>query len=122
MSREQITAELAEMFSPITEILVMLSIGLFSSAVGYLYKVKEGRAFSFSAFFINMSVAVLMSFFVNSLLQAMSADLHIKLEMALMVVVGISANKLMELLQQKGLDLLFKRFLRSKEYLDINKK
>jgi len=93
----------------ILEIIIMMVISLFSAAVAYLNKVKAGQEFKMAAFIINMLTAILMAFFIDSLVIGLYPDYNQKLEMAMMVIVGISSNKLLEFLEEKGLAEILSR-------------
>lgn len=83
---------------------LMSAIATFSAAIHYLDKVRKGLTFSFFAFLVNSLVAVLMAFLFDTVLLYLTSDqCNMKLRMIFMVLVGISGNKLLEMVESKSL-------------------
>jgi len=74
-----------------------------TSIVVYLNRVKNGTTFSILNFFVNSFVAIVMSFGVSWFLRWYAGDnLDPNLEKFVMVFIGISGNKIMELIEIYG--------------------
>jgi len=95
---------LAAIFPDWVRTLVMLSIAMISSAVVSLSKSRYSGAFVFSTWVINIGLAMIMAFLVDSLAVWIQPDIAPKAEMALMVITGIMAKDILELAEKKGLN------------------
>lgn len=91
-----------------THVIACVIIALCASVVAYLNKVKNGQHFRLSGFLINSAVAVMVAFAIGSFLEYWG-DIHSGLEKAVMVFVGISANKILELAETHGKKYLEKK-------------
>ncbi len=85
------------------QVVAALIIAATTSAVYYLSKVKNGEEFKFLNFFVNIAVAMVMAFGAAAILGYMySEGIDTNLEKFVMVFVGISGNKIMELVEKYG--------------------
>jgi len=100
---EQSLNNIASIFPDWIRTLVMLFIAMTSSAVISLSKSRYSGAFVFSAWIINIGIAMIMAFLMDSLAMWMQPDMNIKAEMALMVITGMLAKDILEIAEKKGL-------------------
>lgn len=93
------------------KVIAWMIISMTTSAVVYLNKVKNGAEFKIFNFIVNIAVALVAAFLVSSLLEWAGDDAtNENLVRAAMVVVGITANKILEIVEEKGLNILLKHF------------
>ena len=100
---EQSLNNLATVFPDWVKDIIMLSIAMISSAVISLSKSRYSGVFVFSTWAINIGIAMVMAFLVDSLALWIAPEMNIKAEMALMVITGILAKDILEIAEKKGL-------------------
>ena len=100
---EQSLNNLAAVFPDWAKDIIMLSIAMISSAVISLSKSRYSGVFVFSTWAINIGIAMVMAFLVDSLALWMAPEMNIKAEMALMVITGILAKDILEIAEKRGL-------------------
>lgn len=92
------------------QVVAALIIAATTSAVYYLSKVKNGEEFKALNFFVNMAVAMVMAFGAAALLRYFYIEgIDTNLEKFVMVFVGITGNKIMELIEKYGAKYLEKK-------------
>jgi uncharacterized membrane protein YjjP (DUF1212 family) len=80
----------------------MIIAGL-TSIVFYLHRVKLGAQFKFLNFFVNITVAIVIAFAADALMAYWTTNnVDENLQKVVMVFVGVSANKIMELIEIHG--------------------
>ena len=100
---EQSLNNLAAVFPDWAKDIIMLSIAMISSAVISLSKSRYSGVFVFSTWAINIGIAMVMAFLVDSLALWIAPEMNIKAEMALMVITGILAKDILEIAEKRGL-------------------
>ncbi len=98
--------EIINIFGSIVEIGIMIFVGAASYIVSFLAKVRAGKTFTVFSFVAGTAVAVLMAFFADMLMLGLYPEFNVKLKLAVMIVVGISSEKMFEILLANGIDLL----------------
>jgi len=88
------------------ETISMSLVGGSSAMVAYLHKISKGEEFSALRFFVNILGGLLMSFMFDNIISGLLGEYNEDLETAAMVVVGISAFKLLELIEHDGVDII----------------
>jgi len=88
--------------------IVMIIIAMIVNAVVTLVKYnKDGfKGFTILAWLVNISLAMVMAFFIDSLILWVYPTIHIKAEMAMMVIVGIMSQDILKMSEEKGIEII----------------
>jgi hypothetical protein len=103
VQNNEFLATITVLFPEWMKTIFMLLIAMASSAVVPLAKSKYYGAFVFSVWVINILLAMVMAFLVDSLALWVNPNLPVRAEMALMVVSGILAKDILDIAERKGL-------------------
>lgn len=92
--------------------IAMSIIALLSSSAAYANRIRNGtQKASLLGFFVNMASAVVISYGFDKIWNAAFPDANPDFEKGLMVIIGISAVKILEAVEQKGIDVIIDRVL-----------
>lgn len=85
------------------QLVAALIIAALTSIVFYLHKVKSGEKFKLLNFFVNITVAIVIAFAADAFMAYWTSNnVDDNLQKVMMVFVGVSANKIMELIETHG--------------------
>lgn len=95
------------------QIAIISGTSALSSAVAYLVQVKNGAPFKIFALFVNILVATLVAVSVFMFLRDLEPTWSGDSLIGAMVPIGILANKIFEIVEERGLRLLVKKMLKA---------
>jgi small basic protein len=94
------------LFSDLTKWMIFTLSAAFSGSVAYLHKLSDDKRFILSRFFINLCVSILIGLITQLLIEGIYPDMNIKLQLVSVLIIAISADNALNLLETRGSTLL----------------